>query len=229
MSHSEKHASKKNVRIQLPTHLGTQDQYFRLIDRRLPQTAEHLAQKPSDASDASRMTSKDYFDKLRRILPDELQILNHAMAHHTRLFAASANAEAGFDLGIEPHTVEIGGKRNWVFLFATMSLRSATNLLRMPGVRERLVSICVRRGRPKEEFVGRTIDDADEMMFMDLLCAGVPVTCLDDELAPSPQMIVDRFFDSIDTTKYLEWMHAQDLHSIASKAWEDELRSWAKN
>jgi hypothetical protein len=187
-------AQEARVRFQVPMHVGSQDQWFLFIRRRVQREAERLAEASQKLRKGDRLTKEECFDHLRRIAPDEEQLMREAVSYHVLLLGEAARAEAGFDLRIEPQQLEIGGARNWVFCFATMDASASRKLLQKPGVRETLVLWSENRGRPHEEFVGRRIDECNEEVLMDLLCAALPAAT--EHLAPSPAMIVDRFFDS---------------------------------
>jgi hypothetical protein len=182
------------VRFQAPMHVGSQDQWFILIRRRLKLEAEKLARASEKRRKRDRLTEEECFEFLCSACPDEEQLLREAISFHIHLFAEAARAQAGFDLQIEPQQLEIGGSRNWVFAFATMSAAGSRKLLQIPGVRERLVMLCLNRGRLKKEYVGRRIEECHEEVLMDLLCAALPAAT--EDLVPSPALIVDRFFES---------------------------------
>ena len=84
---------------------------------------------------------------------------------------------------------------------------------------------CIERDRPEKDYVGCRIEEADEMMLMDLLCAAIPSTCWD--LAPSPAMIVERFFDLFDMETVLEQELARRVDAIAAMLMTNKLRPTA--
>src|ERR1700756_2053873 len=154
-------AQEARVRFQVPMHVGSQDQWFLFIRRRVQREAERLAEASQKLRKRDRLTKEECFDHLRRIAPDEEQLMREAVSYHVLLLGEAARAEAGFDLRIEPQQLGLWSEN---------------------------------RGRPHEEFVGRRIDECNEEVLMDLLCAALPAAT--EHLAPSPAMIVDRFFDS---------------------------------
>lgn len=226
MPSPKKSATQERVRFQVPTHLGSLDHYFRLIHARLEWEAGKLAKRPAKGGKRGRASTEECLNEIRGMLPDEQQMLVDAVSHHVLLFAERANAEAGFDLLIKPQEMLIGGNRNWVFAFATMGAAAAVKLHRMTGVRQALAIRCIERNRPKRDYVKRPIENTDEMMLMDLLCAAVPSTCW--ELAPSPAMIIERFFDSFDMATLLEQQLTRRVDAITGLFLEEKLRSTAR-
>src|ERR1700756_2319979 len=102
-------AQEARIRFQVPMHVGSRDEWFLFIRRRVQREAERLAEASQKLRKRDRLTKEECFDHLRRIAPDEEQLMREAVSYHVLLLGEAARAEAGFDLRIEPQQLEIGG------------------------------------------------------------------------------------------------------------------------
>lgn len=169
-----KKSKPKRLRVQFPMHAKTYDAWRRASGARLEREARRRAAAEADSPDRST-ASEHMLDLLQFFEMDKIVLV--ALAEHVRHFAESANAEAGFDIGIAFEEVVIGEQNGYTIPFATIDAAAAVRLLDRGQVRQDLLRMLDARGAKRRNYyVGREIQDCDEELLMDLLTVSLPDT-----------------------------------------------------